>query len=78
MNTSHIASITSVSVASTALYFWLAERDTYRASWRVHVSGIVLPLALMTVSRHPVVWSIAAAFATVHVSSIVSESIGTE
>ena len=72
---SSLISLTATSVLATAVYFWLAERDTYRASWRVHASGIALPIALMAVSRDPVIWSIAAAFATVHVASIVSESV---
>lgn len=59
---------------ATALYFWAMERDSYRASWRIHTAGIALPVVLMTVSRDPVVWAIATSFATVHVASIASEA----
>jgi hypothetical protein len=63
-----------VSSLATWLYFWNAERDTYRASWRIHTAGILLPVVLMTRTRDPVIQAIAASFATVHVASIVSES----
>jgi hypothetical protein len=63
-----------VSSLATWLYFWNAERDTYRASWRIHTAGILLPIVLMTRTRDPVIQAIAASFATVHVASIVSES----
>lgn len=57
----------------TALYFWLMERDSYRASWRIHTAGIALPIVLLSRSSDPVVRAIAASFATVHVASIASE-----
>lgn len=63
-----------VSSLATWFYFWQFERDTYRASWRIHTAGILLPVILMTRTRDPVIQAIAASFATVHVASIVSES----
>jgi len=57
----------------TWIYFWEFERDSYRASWRIHTFGIGLPIVLMMTSRHPAVWTIASSFATVHVASILSE-----
>lgn len=72
MNSSIVVS--SLVILATALYFWQFERDTYRASWRIHTAGILLPVILMTRTRDPVVMAIAASFATVHVASIVSES----
>jgi hypothetical protein len=63
-----------LSSLATWVYFWIMERDTYRASWRIHTAGIALPIVLMTRTRDPVIQAIAASFATVHVASIVSES----
>jgi hypothetical protein len=70
-----LASVVSATTVMTAIYFWMYERDTYRSSWRVHLSGITLPLVLMAVSSDPIVWSIATSFLIVHVASMVSERI---
>jgi len=73
-----LESVVSVTAVLTALYFWMYERDTYRSSWRVHLSGITLPLVLMAVSSNPIVWSIATSFLIVHVASVVSERLNEE
>lgn len=75
MNEIPLPVLVSTTVVATALYFWIMERQTYRASWRVHISGIGLPVMLMMASRHPVVWTIAIAFITVHVASVLSETV---
>lgn len=73
MNIPGLVLLSIATCMGTAMYFLLMERDTYRCSWRVHLCGILLPIILMYICRHPVVWSIALSFATFHLTSILSE-----
>lgn len=68
--------ITATAIGTSVYYAWM-ERESYRSSWRVHASGIALPITALLIlppaCRHPVVVAILTAFAAIHVATVANE-----
>jgi hypothetical protein len=66
--------VITATALTTSVYYAIMERESYRSSWRVHLSGITLPIIALAIlpagCRHPVVVSILVAFAAIHVASV--------
>jgi hypothetical protein len=62
-------------VVLTAIFFLEFEQNSYRASWRMHGCGIILPCVIMQRCNDVVVRILAISFAMVHVMSILMHGI---
>ena len=56
--------------ASVGMYYLTLERNEYKASWRVHVFGLLLPMIIISRTDDALTQSIALSFALVHLYSI--------